>query len=454
MARLYIPEPQIDLYKDGFDEHDKLGRKATGQKLSDLVELIDDPMVIALDGAWGSGKSVFLKCWVGEHLKRDSNTTQTVYFDAFKHDYLDDPLIALTSAISERIERDPESKSAKAWRMAKNAAPFLGKAALRLGSAALVGKAISLTGDEDGALNDIGDKLAEEGGDIAKSLNEFWKKENGKRAAMEAFRDALEGITIPDEDGHPTQRLVVVIDELDRCRPDYALAVLEIMKHFFNVNGVHFVLGVNLKELQNSVRARYGAGSDAVVYLQKFVTISLSIERKKNRHQLQPFWSEHFDNCASMMKFPGLAEPILSQTKEYLKNLELDRNISLRDVERILTMLATIPFPTGGYISGYREIIAALAVLKHFKPIEYDQLRSSPEPREWLHHFNIRDQEGQTPGYLKLIQQAVVAPETLEQEDQQEAARFFDYHIPRYQNNLLRDISEDVLEVFEISSLS
>ncbi|WP_333848286.1 P-loop NTPase fold protein, partial [Phaeobacter italicus] len=68
--RLTVPEPKIDLYNDGFADHDQLDRKATGDKLSDLVERIDDPMVIALDGAWGSGKSFFLKCWVGEHLKR------------------------------------------------------------------------------------------------------------------------------------------------------------------------------------------------------------------------------------------------------------------------------------------------------------------------------------------------------------------------------------------------
>ncbi|MBO9406227.1 hypothetical protein J7399_02210 [Shimia sp. R9_1] len=279
MARLYIPEPKIDLYKDGFKGHDKLGREATGEKLSDLVERIDDPLVIALDGAWGSGKSVFLKCWVGEHLKHHGDKTQTVYFDAFQHDYLDDPLIALTSAISERIERDPESKSAKAWRIAKNAAPFLGKAALRLGTAALVGKAISLTGDEDGALNDIGDKLSEEGGDIAKSLDDFWKKEDGKRAAMEAFRSALVQLTAPDEQGSPAQKLVIVIDELDRCRPDYALSVLETVKHFFNVDGVHFVLGTNLKELANSVKARHGTENNAERYLQKFYSIRLQLPK-------------------------------------------------------------------------------------------------------------------------------------------------------------------------------
>ena len=73
---------------------------------------------------------------------------------------------------------------------------------------------------------------------------------------MYAFRLTLEELTKPD-DAKPI-KLVIVVDELDRCRPDYALSLLEIIKHFFNVEGVHFVLGVNLSELQNIVRARYG----------------------------------------------------------------------------------------------------------------------------------------------------------------------------------------------------
>jgi KAP family P-loop domain len=125
--RLTIPEPKIELYKDGFAEHDKLKRKDTGDRLSDLAERIDDSLVLALDGAWGSGKSHFLKCWVGEHLKRNDCTTQTVYFDALQHDFLDDPLIALTSAISERIERQPQSKAARAWQTAKMRPLFLAK---------------------------------------------------------------------------------------------------------------------------------------------------------------------------------------------------------------------------------------------------------------------------------------------------------------------------------------
>lgn len=265
--RLTVPEPKIKLYKDGFEGHDQLNRAETGTKLSDLVERIDDPLVIALDGAWGSGKSFFLKCWVGEHLKREGNTTQTVYFDAFQHDFLDDPLIALTAEIFDSRAHAPSPISEKVFTKIREAAPRVGRGLLR------AGVAVATAGIVQNA-DELGDAAAKAiGGDLSDTAAEFWRKEDDKRAAMKSFKDGLIALTLPNEDGVPQRKLAIVIDELDRCRPDYALSLLEIIKHFFNVDGVHFVLGVNLSELQNSVRARYGSGVDAAMYLQKFVSI-------------------------------------------------------------------------------------------------------------------------------------------------------------------------------------
>lgn len=73
MSRLTFREPDITLYEGGFAGHDLLERKATGDALSDLVDRIAEPMVIALDAGWESGNIFFLTCWVGEHLKREGN---------------------------------------------------------------------------------------------------------------------------------------------------------------------------------------------------------------------------------------------------------------------------------------------------------------------------------------------------------------------------------------------
>ncbi|MGY6568508.1 MAG: P-loop NTPase fold protein [Salinarimonas sp.] len=117
--KLFPPQSEPALYEEGFGDLDLLGRRAIGQTLSELLERVEDPIVIAVDGPWGSGKTHFLKRWVGAHHLENDGTAITVYFDAFANDYLDDPLIGLTGAISERL-LSPKDKNK--WKKAKTVA--------------------------------------------------------------------------------------------------------------------------------------------------------------------------------------------------------------------------------------------------------------------------------------------------------------------------------------------
>lgn len=67
--------------------------------------------------------------------------------------------------------------------------------------------------------------------------------------------------------------LMVMIDELDRCRPSYAVEFLEVAKHMFSVDRIVFVLAVNSDQLAHSVRALYGHDFDAEGYLRRFFDV-------------------------------------------------------------------------------------------------------------------------------------------------------------------------------------
>ena len=71
--------------------------------------------------------------------------------------------------------------------------------------------------------------------------------------------------------------LVIMIDELDRCRPSYAIELLEVAKHLFAVDNVVFVLAVNRAELVHSVKALYGSGFDAEGYLRRFFDLDFQL---------------------------------------------------------------------------------------------------------------------------------------------------------------------------------
>lgn len=361
-----VPTPKIDLYSDGFNQHDILNRAEKGRQLSELLDRIDDPIVVAVDGGWGSGKSFFLKCWVGAHINEFNKSANIIYFDAYANDYLDDPLISLILAVDVRL--GSQKNESNGLRKVKAAATKLAKPVTRIGLAMLTYGVSELTGAATDVL--IGATSKEING----SIDQFWAAEAGRQAAIQQFKEGLELITT-GEGGEP-KKLVVVIDELDRCRPDFALSILETIKHFFSLPNIHFVLGINSKELANSVRARYGAAFDAELYLQKFVTASLSLPNDVGeRGRKQSSSLIYFQRMADLMSIDSV---LVDQALYFLKRREFSRNISLRDMDRFLSVLAFIPQNRSnfsGKISEVQILIAGLAVLKAFNPDTYKKAR-------------------------------------------------------------------------------
>lgn len=294
-----IGEDTFGTVRDDGTKLDLLDRAAFGKRLSELMERDSQPLVVALDGAWGSGKSHFLKLWVGSHNLDAEHKARVVYFDAFARDYLDDPLISLVAAISREKESE-QGKTAKVLGTLKAWSLKLAKPATRIGIGLASG---GLTELALPVLDTLADKAIEEGSKAAQAaVDAMWQREEGRITAVDGFHKALADLATEEP-------LILVIDELDRCRPDYALSLLEVVKHFFAVKGVRFVLGVSLEALEHSVRQRYGAGVDAGLYLQKFVHLKVTLP-SHDRHNINPSWQEYFlQNSILSTKFCPLCYP-------------------------------------------------------------------------------------------------------------------------------------------------
>lgn len=83
--------------------------------------------------------------------------------------------------------------------------------------------------------------------------------------------------------------LIVVIDELDRCSPSFALILIETIKHFFAVENVVFVLSINRGQLENHVRKQYGVVSSPGVFLEKFIDLRLQLRGKEPNTSLDVY---------------------------------------------------------------------------------------------------------------------------------------------------------------------
>ena len=380
--RFLPPNDEVVLYETVFQD-DFLNRKRISESLSKALERIEDPLVVAFNGPWGTGKSHFLKRWVGAHTKQNQGTALTLYFDAFAHDYLSDPLIALVGAISTRLPNKEKSKLDKI----KAAASKLIKPSARVGLSMVTFGATE-------ALGDLGDAAAlaiQNESNIA--LEKFWEKEEGRQAAMEEFRFAIDALTTLDG-GKTSRPFIIVVDELDRCRPDYSLEILEIIKHFFNVPKVHFVLGVNLVALENSVRARYGHEIDSTKYLQKFLSFTISLPDHAGDRERTPNVLKYVEKLAEEM---GTPQRLAEEIKVQIDFLLMNNHISMRDIAKIMSTASLIheDGKLEGLFPGYRSVIIALLISQIVNPRIFNMLLSS----------NISEKELST--YLGATEQTV-----------------------------------------------
>lgn len=356
--KLTIQEPHIEIGKDGF-EKGSIDRTNFGRQFTELVDKVDGPLVVALDGGWGSGKSLFLKMWAGAHRRDFDGKAKIIYFDAFEHDFLDDPLISLVGAISSQAEE--LSLPEKAVKGIRKVATYLAKPVSRIGLAMATGGITEVTGP-------LVDAAVKKSAAIFESeISEFWDKADGKREAMKEFGETLRKLTKTD-DTEEVQKIVFIIDELDRCRPDYALAFLETIKHFFAVPNVHFILGVNLPSLQYSIKARYGQDIDAAEYLKKFINVATKLPAYAKSDRRAPHSLAYLNKLIAENSIQGNSTQVIIH---HLEELVKVREVSFRDVERIYTKIVLFPRELGSEAWGYQHIVATGLILNIFEPEDY-----------------------------------------------------------------------------------
>lgn len=368
--KLFPQDDQVVLYETAFED-DILERKSISKQLSDLVEKIEDPIVFALDDKWGSGKSYFLKRWVSAHSKENDGHAVTVYFDAFESDYLTDPLVAIITAVSERIPEEQKATIDK-W---KAVATKLAKPTF--------GIALSLaTFGAKQYLDEIGDAVSEAVSSEAKdATQDLWDAEKERKDAIKAFKDLLSKLT--EDDAAP---IVIVVDELDRCRPDYALSVLEVIKHFFAVPKVHFILGINGEVFESSVKARYGADIDAEGYLRKFINVTFSLPRA-----LGPQGDEavivRFAN--TLIQDMGLPEQVSKRCVNLISYVAKENEVSLRDVGKVFSKIALVPDAvfTKRQHPGWLDILCVLLVSSVVNPKLHKKLVAAKASKEEIKNF-------------------------------------------------------------------
>ena len=247
-------------------KNDLLDRQRPARILTRIVDSIEGPCVLSIDGAYGSGKTTFLRLWQ-QHLQNEG--FPVVRLNAWETDHSGAPLLALTEGIDRDLKalNDRETRpfvkklTIAAQNFATHTAPTL--------AAGIAGTGVAATGAPPSAVAATGAaaKRAAEG-----AINRLRKR----RDSVPEFRRNLADLakSLVDRSGHP---LVIAIDELDRCRPSYAVEMLEAAKHLFSVDHVIFALAVNRSQLSHAVKALYGQDFEADDYLKRFFDVDFRL---------------------------------------------------------------------------------------------------------------------------------------------------------------------------------
>ena len=267
--------PQLELTEgDGF-KHDLFDRKPFAQALTNLIRRTNDPLVIGIDGSWGEGKTTFVKSW--QDLLND-NHVPNIYIDAFASDYVDDAFMVVAGAISDYMQENaPPEKASEFIDTAKKVGAHVLSIGTKIAIRAATGGLANVDDFKsfENTIEGVGDDISNSAEKYIKSKLISHKKEH---STINQFKSYLSTIpqTLSSTTDHP---LTIIIDELDRCRPSFAVEMLEKIKHLFSVKNITFVLVINKIQLEESIRSTYGGNIDAHTYLQKFLTIEAVIPK-------------------------------------------------------------------------------------------------------------------------------------------------------------------------------
>lgn len=308
-------------------ENDKLNRQKEIVCLTSLFGVVDRQMVLAINSPWGYGKTTFLKMWKA-HL--DIQGYSTVFFNSWKNDFVEEPFIAFIEEIRSQLKNGIVDK--EFIDKSKEVGIFLLKGLPSIGAKYIENK----TGIDINSATSY-DEISQ----LVSDKMEAYKK---AKNSIEKFKKELEKISAKNyEDTH--KPIVIFIDELDRCRPDFAICLLERIKHFFNLPNIIFILGIDKEALSNSIKVVYGNGTDINGYLTRFIDMEYSIKQEYTKEYIK-FLLEKYPFKEVFKSRKSVEGPFVEGDYEEFKVTVIEIlsvfNLSLRDLEKLIVNLYLI----------------------------------------------------------------------------------------------------------------
>ncbi|TMO72687.1 hypothetical protein CWC17_13515 [Pseudoalteromonas sp. S3785] len=368
-----IKRSEVEVLEDNPFKNDELGRQESSNVLTQFVKSSTEPLVLCIDAPWGQGKTTFLRMWE-QQLKNEN--IPTIYFNAWENDFTDDALISLLGEISSSIESiskaERKDKVKEYLDKTKKLGVSLLKRSVPVAAKIATAGALDLDKVTEQALASFAESVAKE------QLDRYEQS----KATIVSFRTALADLASNISSQTDKKPLVFIIDELDRCRPNFSIEILEKAKHFFSVENIIFVLGADKDQLGHSIKSVYGDGIDVHGYLRRFIDVDYVLPTPNKGLYAKALFNKHGFNEYFKTKTESETKYEGEQALVMFTELFEIYNLSLREQGHCCSLLS-ISIKTSTHEERlYPLFLCFLIVLKIKKPTEYKNFineRLTPE---------------------------------------------------------------------------
>lgn len=359
----------------GIRGEDFFKREAFSENLTHLFKNADEGLVISIDAAWGDGKTAFVRRWIDSI--EGNGELLPIYYDAYRNDFTSDAFLSIAAAIQNKLENTLGKRKGKRSRELmeglKKSTLKVAKESLKLASGVAVSNLSGgLLGAKTGEM--IGDFFSDT---LAHRAEERLEAHLKIEENILFYKDSLSKIL---KSSSGSKKIVFFVDELDRCRPDFSMEVIEKVKHLFSVRGVVFVLVINKSQILNTISHSYGVSAkDSEVYLQKFIHIETTLPSLKRSFEKSSTGLENFVD--QLLIEHEMEQGLLEHDKKGFIDFigPSILNLNPRSIERLFSMVATVLLMMdeegrGGIIS--HMIFVSVAVRIYDSKYYYEKYRT------------------------------------------------------------------------------
>lgn len=352
-----------------------------------------ESFVLNVNSGWGLGKTYFLQNW---KLDLEEAGFPIIYYDAWKNDFSDEPLLGFISELERSLE-SRFTRSTTATRKANlvvSSAKKLLRPTAPLLAAALAKKLTGMTLEElldvaDQEDTDSSSNSDDKGNEtlskaVEKVAETALKEHKTKQKCIAAFRRNMKSLITHIANNLTSVQLpiFVMVDELDRCRPTYAIELLENIKHIFGVPGICFVVATDSRQLAASVKAVYGNEFDAERYLQRFFDQEYVLPAPNYESFSQFLFSKNqipADKTFNPFSFEQNANPNIELFARFSKGFGL----TLRAQKQCYEMLRAIYLTWRGDQPMHIFYMLFLIFLRHSRKDAFDKYTKGSSGTSW-----------------------------------------------------------------------